>query len=86
MHGCRAYLAYRQAAARVNETLPAAVHIVVPNHSASKPQVHLRLPDIHLPTFSGDYSQWAQFKQMFLSLILNDTRLMYVKNQDANST
>lgn len=39
----------------------------------------VKLPTITLPTFNGQYSQWMQFKDAFLSLIDKDTTLSEVQ-------
>lgn len=39
----------------------------------SAPQT--KLPSINLPTFSGDYHEWLNFKELFVSLIANERGL-----------
>lgn len=42
--------------------------------SGNKGGIKLKLPTIHLPTFSGQYHNWLEFHDTYLSLIhLNDT-------------
>lgn len=38
-----------------------------------------KLPEIKLPTFNGSYADWPTFKEMFQSLVLEDTRLSDVE-------
>ena len=72
MYSCRAYSAYKQAVAPVKEAFTPAVQISVPTHITTEYTTHSRLPDINLPTFSGDYSQWPQFQKLLISLILDN--------------
>ena len=62
MYGCRAYSTYKQTAARVKEALTLPVQIAVPTHGTTEHTAHSRLPDINLPSFSGDYWKWPQFR------------------------
>ena len=45
-----------------------------------------KLPEIKLPTFSGTYSKWLAFKELFTGMILNQTgltdvaKLHYLRN------
>lgn len=40
---------------------------------------NVKLPTITLPTFNGQYSQWLQFKDAFISLIDKNTTLMDIQ-------
>ena len=79
MNVCRVYWAYKQAATRVKEALTPAVQIAVPTHVTTEHIAHSRLPDINFPTFSGDHSQSPRFKELFTSLILNNSTITDVK-------
>lgn len=47
-----------------------------PNHPPPNP---FRLPQITIPTFSGDYASWTAFQDMFVSLIHSNTALSNVQ-------
>ena len=79
MYGCRAYSPYKQAAARIKEALTPAVQMAVPTHGTTAHSAHSRLLDINHPKFSGDYSQWSQFKELFTSLILDEPTITDVE-------
>ncbi|XP_044754984.1 uncharacterized protein LOC123313938 [Coccinella septempunctata] len=49
-----------------------------PSTSAQAPQpsqTRPRLPDISIPTFSGDFSKWPAFRDLFQSLVINSTSI-----------
>jgi Protein of unknown function (DUF1759) len=39
------------------------------------PPQNIKLPEIRLPTFSGDYDQWVGFREKFKSLVGNNSSL-----------
>ncbi|CAF4927814.1 unnamed protein product [Pieris macdunnoughi] len=43
------------------------------NNQSCKGESNLRLPKISIPVFSGNYSDWQTFKDLFESLIHNNT-------------
>lgn len=63
---------------------PAANDNPIPNipniHVPNIPQPPaIRLPQINVPTFSGDYASWTAFHDMFVSLIHSNTTLSNVQ-------
>ena len=75
IYGCRAYSTYKQTAARVTEALTPPVQIAVPTYGTTEHTAQSRLPDINLPSFSGDYSKWPQIRKAFKSLILDKSHI-----------
>lgn len=61
-------------------------NVLVQSASSSKDSI-VKLPKISLPTFSGKYSEWTSFRDIFLSLVHNNPvlddvqRLHYLKTQ-----
>lgn len=51
-----------------------ATHESTQESSQSKP-LSVQLPKISIPTFSGKYVEWTSFKDLFVSLIHNNTNL-----------
>lgn len=58
----------------------------MPNTSSNQTSIHkainplnVKLPRIELPTFSGRYEDWPTFRDMFISLIHNNTSLCNVQ-------
>ncbi|XP_044762000.1 uncharacterized protein LOC123322913 [Coccinella septempunctata] len=47
--------------------------------TASSTSAQPRLPDIPLPVFSGDYSSWPGFKDLFQSLVIQNTSISDVE-------
>ncbi|KAK0156893.1 hypothetical protein PV328_012153 [Microctonus aethiopoides] len=45
----------------------------------SESQFNSKLPDIKLPTFSGKYIEWPAYRDLFTTLILQNTRLSNVE-------
>lgn len=60
-----------------NASQTSAQAIVTPTVPAAMPQV--RLPKITIPTFSGKYTEWTTFKDLFVSLIHNNPSLEKVQ-------
>ncbi|XP_055543206.1 uncharacterized protein LOC129728775 [Wyeomyia smithii] len=63
-----------------NMVLPATHAAVVPQDASRLPD--LKLPQVNIPTFSGDYLEWQSFKDLFDSLIeqnptLKDSQKLY---------
>jgi Protein of unknown function (DUF1759)/Putative peptidase (DUF1758) len=46
---------------------------------ASANTMRVKLPTINLPTFSGEYSQWIHFKDIFISLVIDNTAISNVQ-------
>lgn len=42
-------------------------------------QAELKLPDIKLKQFTGEYADWPRFKEMFESLIMNNARIQDIQ-------
>ncbi|KAL0880273.1 hypothetical protein ABMA27_002730 [Loxostege sticticalis] len=55
------------------------------NNNASKKSVSVKLPKVNIPVFSGKYSEWSTFRDLFSSLIHTNTdldnvqKLLYLK-------
>ena len=47
----------------------------IPNIGETQPFQSSKLPEIKMPTFSGTYSEWPAFKELFTGMILNRTGL-----------
>ncbi|XP_055543010.1 uncharacterized protein LOC129728587 [Wyeomyia smithii] len=63
-----------------NMVLPATHAAVVPQDTSLLPD--LKLPQVNIPTFSGDYLEWQSFKDLFDSLVeqnptLKDSQKLY---------
>lgn len=52
-----------------------ASYTAAPSLSPSAPITQIKLPPINLPTFSGNYHDWLNFKELFVSLIDDEKRL-----------
>lgn len=74
---------------KVNPPITASiqnVENVAPSKTSNKAEELIKLPKISIPTFSGDYSAWASFRDLFVSLIhknksLDDVqKLHYLKS------
>lgn len=52
---------------------------VTVKEAATMLKTSVKLPTITLPTFNGQYSQWMQFKDAFLSLIDNNPTLSEIQ-------
>ncbi|XP_026462924.1 uncharacterized protein LOC113365628 [Ctenocephalides felis] len=62
--------------------LDALTNIGTPSLSRSadsSPALDVKLPEITLPKFNSDYSEWAQFIDLCNSLIHNNTKLLEVE-------
>lgn len=59
--------------ASVEGSEAASVHSTI--HSAVANKSKVKLPDIKLPTFSGEYSHWSEFKELFLAVVDKDQDL-----------
>lgn len=44
----------------------------ISNKGANVKPNHVKLPKISIPTFSGKYSEWTTFKDLFVSMIHNN--------------
>ena len=42
-------------------------------------QTHIKLPDIKLPVFSGEYESWLNFHDLFISLVHSSTSLSTIQ-------
>ncbi|XP_043465288.1 uncharacterized protein LOC122500432 [Leptopilina heterotoma] len=68
---------------RASDRSPSGDHSTATNARSSTSSVHL--PRINIPTFSGSYSEWLSFRDLFTSLIINNNcisdaeRLHYLK-------
>ena len=40
---------------------------------------HIKLPDIQLPVFVGDFTKWVEFSELFQALIIDNDRLTRIK-------
>ncbi|XP_049877906.1 uncharacterized protein LOC126375107 [Pectinophora gossypiella] len=58
---------------------PAPASITNTNQVSGFSQSKPRLPPIPIPTFSGDYNQWMSFRDLYVSLIHNDSTLSKIE-------
>lgn len=49
------------------------------NTSAAAAITHVKLPEIQLPKFSGDYTKWSNFRDLFTSIIHQNESLTKVQ-------
>lgn len=61
----------------LGETSKSEIH--VSDSQAEISRMRPKLPPISIPQFSGDYSQWMSFRDLFRSLIHNDDRLTKIE-------
>jgi hypothetical protein len=70
---CEFETAYKKALVAIRRHLKLH-HDDVPPPPPS-PSQNIKLPEIRLPTFSGDYDQWVGFHEKFKSLVGNNSSL-----------
>lgn len=74
------YLAARRSISKLRHSFSVATPQPQSQATLNEPaRAHSRLPDITLPKFSGDYSSWPAFRDLFSSMILLNQRLTNVE-------
>ncbi|KAL0860192.1 hypothetical protein ABMA27_010499 [Loxostege sticticalis] len=80
------FLSYRSELNKCLSTLPQEFVEPRVNSKSSYPsQSQVKLPEIHIPKFSGNYTEWITFRDLFVSMIHknesldNVQRLQYLK-------
>lgn len=56
----------------IKQITPAKTNVNVNQESSSKKYTNVKLPKVVIPTFSGRYTEWTSFRDLFLSLIHNN--------------
>ncbi|XP_026481973.1 uncharacterized protein LOC113389132 [Ctenocephalides felis] len=65
--------------AQIEDILESSLNENKPNIDLKHRQVNIKLPDINLPKFSGNYSEWNSFIDIYNSLIHNNEQLSDVQ-------